>query len=60
VNHVSTQLPYAITAAALSVVTYIVAGFVKTAWIALPVGILLMLGTLLVIKRMSQRKESVG
>ena len=60
VNHVSTQLPYAITAAALSFVTYIVAGFVKTAWIALPVGILLMLGTLLVIKRMSQRKESVG
>ena len=39
VTHVSTQLPYAILAAAVSFVTYIVAGFVKTAWIALPVGI---------------------
>lgn len=50
VNHVSTQLPYAILAAAVSFVTYIVAGFVKTAWIALPVGILLMLGILALIK----------
>ena len=50
VTHVSTQLPYAIMAAAVSFVTYIVAGFVKTAWIALPVGIVLMLIVLFVIK----------
>ena len=50
INHVSTQLPYAIVAAAVSFVTYIVAGFVKTAWIALPVGIVLMLIVLFVIK----------
>mgnify|MGYP002122023360 FL=1 len=49
VTHVSTQLPYAILAAAVSFVTYIVAGFVKTAWIALPVGIVLMLIVLFVI-----------
>ena len=53
VTHVSTQLPYAILAAAVSVVTYIVAGFVKTAWIALPVGIVLMLIVLFVIKMMN-------
>ena len=53
VTHVSTQLPYAILAAAVSFVTYIVAGFVKTAWIALPVGIVLMLIVLFVIKRMN-------
>ena len=53
VTHVSTQLPYAILAAAVSFVTYIVAGFVKTAWIALPVGIVLMLIVLLVIKMMN-------
>ncbi len=53
INHVNTQLPYAITVAAVSFVTYIVAGFVKTAWIALPVGIVLMLGTLLVIRCMT-------
>ena len=53
VTHVSTQLPYAIVAAAVSFVTYIVAGFVKTAWIALPVGIVLMLIILFVIKMMN-------
>ena len=53
VTHVSTQLPYAILAAAVSFVTYIVAGFVKTAWIGLPVGIVLMLIVLFVIKMMN-------
>ena len=53
VTHVSTQLPYAIVAAAVSFVTYIVAGFVKTAWIALPVGIVLMLVVLFAIKMMN-------
>ena len=57
VNHVSTQLPYAITAAAVSFVTYIIAGFVQTAWIALPVGIILMLGTLFLIKILFDRKK---
>ena len=53
INHVNTQLPYATTTAAVSFVTYIVAGFVKTAWIALPVGIVLMVATLLVIRKIS-------
>ena len=51
VNHVSTQLPYAVVAAVVSFVTYIVAGFVQTAWIALPVGIILMLLVLVVVKK---------
>lgn len=50
VNHVTTQLPYAVTVAAVSFVTYIVAGFVQSAWIALPVGIVLMLLVLFVIR----------
>ncbi len=50
-NHVSTQLPYAVVAAVVSFVTYIVAGFVQTAWIALPVGIILMLLVLVVVKK---------
>lgn len=57
VNHVSTQLPYAITVAAVSFVTYIVAGFVQSAWIALPVGIVLMLAALVVIKKIHGNKE---
>ena len=50
VNHVTTQLPYAVTVAAVSFVTYIVAGFVQSAWIALPVGIVLMILVLFVIR----------
>ncbi|MDR1019105.1 MAG: Na+/H+ antiporter NhaC family protein [Lachnospiraceae bacterium] len=51
INHVNTQLPYATMVAAVSCVTYIVAGFVKTAWISLPVGIVLLILTLYVIKK---------
>lgn len=50
VNHVNTQLPYAMLCAAVSFVTYIVAGFVQTAWIALPFGIVLMLVVLFFIR----------
>ena len=50
VSHVSTQLPYALTVAGVSFVAYVIAGFVKTAWIALPVAIALMIATLLVIR----------
>ena len=58
INHVNTQLPYAITVAAVSFVTYIVAGFVKTAWISLPVGIVLMVATILVIKKKNGAVEA--
>lgn len=57
VNHVMTQLPYAITAAVVSFITYIVAGFVQTAWIALPVGIVLMAGVIFVLKQMGNSVE---
>ena len=50
VNHVSTQLPYAITAAAVSCVSYIVAGYVRNVVISLIVAIALMLAALSVIK----------
>lgn len=53
VNHVTTQLPYAVLAAAISFVTYIVAGFAQSAWIALPVGIVLMVAALFVIRNIS-------
>ncbi|MBQ6833875.1 MAG: Na+/H+ antiporter NhaC family protein [Lachnospiraceae bacterium] len=50
VNHVTTQLPYALTVAAISFVTYLVAGFVQSAWIALPIGFGLTVGVLLILK----------
>ena len=56
IRHVSTQLPYAITAAAVSFVGYIVAGFVRNWLIALPVGIVMMVAVLLVLKNTSAKK----
>lgn len=58
VNHVSTQLPYAITVAAVSFVTYIVAGFIHNPVIVLAIGIALMLGTLFVIKSMNKKQTA--
>ena len=55
VNHVSTQLPYALTVAGVTFVSYIIAGFVKKAYIALPISIVLMLVTLFVIKKITSK-----
>ncbi len=59
VNHVSTQLPYAITVACVSFVSYIIAGFVPNWLITLPIAIVLMLGTLLVMRKVMHPKEAV-
>lgn len=50
VNHVSTQLPYALTCAAVCCFGYILAGFVQNAFIVLPVSIVLMIGVLFGLK----------
>ena len=55
-NHVSTQLPYAITVAAVSFVTYVIAGFVQKWYILLPIGVALMIATLFVIKAIDGKK----
>lgn len=54
VNHVSTQLPYALVVAAISFVTYLLAGFVQSPWISLPFGFILLLITLFIIKKWHQ------
>lgn len=53
VNHVSTQLPYAILVAAISFVTYILAGFCKSAWICLPVGMAMIVACLVLLRNYS-------
>ena len=55
VNHVSTQLPYAITVAVVSFVCYLITGFVQNWVICLPIGIVLMIGTLFVIRAMQKK-----
>ena len=56
INHVSTQLPYALTVAAVSFVAYIVAGFVQNWLIVLPVFIVIMIAVLFGIKAFTQKK----
>ena len=56
VTHVSTQLPYAVTVAAVSFVTFILAGFVQNAVICLIVGAVLTVGTLLALRSMNSKR----
>ena len=57
VNHVSTQLPYAVTVAAVSSVTYVIAGFAQTPLLPLTIGVLLMIGVLYVMKSKNMNLE---
>ena len=57
-NHVSTQLPYALTVAGVSAVSYVIAGFVNQWYIVLPISIALMIGTLFVIKMATNKKAA--
>lgn len=58
VNHVSTQLPYALLVAGVSFVFYIVAGIVKSAWIVLPLAIAGMIATLFFIRKFLVRRRT--
>lgn len=58
INHVNTQLPYALTVAGVSFVSYIIAGFVPNWFIVLPIAIVLMIGTLLVIHKVASKKTA--
>ena len=58
INHVSTQMPYAITVAGVSFVMFILAGFIQNAWICLPIGVVLTIATLFVIKKITTKKAA--
>ena len=58
VNHVATQLPYAITVASISFVCYLIAGFTKSALITWPVALVLLGGFLVVVKRFEMKREN--
>ena len=56
VNHVSTQLPYSLTVAAVSFVGYIIAGFVQNVFVVLGASALILLAVLFFIKMMQKKK----
>lgn len=60
VNHVSTQLPYALTVAAVCVVGYLLSGFVHNVFIVLGFSLALMLAVLFAIRFFVKRKEGRG
>lgn len=60
IAHVSTQLPYALTCAGVSFVTYMIAGIVKNAVLSLAIGIVLMIGTVLVLKKVLPTPDSAS
>ena len=57
IGHVSTQLPYALTVAAVSFAGFLLAGFVQNVWIVLPVSIVMMLATLLIIRAVQKKRS---
>ncbi len=58
INHVNTQIPYAVTVAAISFVGYVVGGLTSNGWIGLIVSIIATVGTLLLIKNVFNKKKA--
>ncbi|MCM1148612.1 MAG: Na+/H+ antiporter NhaC family protein [Butyricicoccus sp.] len=58
ISHVSTQLPYAITVAAVSFVSFILAGFIQNWIVCLLIGAVLTVGTLFGIKTVTAKKDA--
>ena len=57
INHISTQLPYSLTVAGISFVCYLISGFVTSWYITLPIGIVLTVATLFVLKLINGKKS---
>ena len=57
INHVSTQLPYALTVAAVSAVNYVLAAFIQNWMINLPIAIVSMVVVILAIRKLYGDKE---
>ncbi len=55
INHVSTQLPYALTVAAISLAGYLLAGFVHNVYIVLAFTTVMTVGVLFIIKQFTKK-----
>ena len=58
INHVTTQMQYALIVAVISFIGYVIAGFVHIWWVVLGISLILLLVTLTVIKRMSAAQDA--
>ena len=57
-NHVSTQLPYAVLVAAISCLTYIIAGFVRNPVVPFIIGVFILIGTFVGIKYITRTDKA--
>ena len=57
-NHVSTQLPYAMTCAAISALTYIVAGLTKNLFLSLLIGLVILIAVMYVLSRRAAKENA--
>ena len=57
-NHVSTQIPYAMTCAAISALTYIVAGLTKNVFLSLLIGLVILIAVMYILSRRSARENA--
>ena len=58
INHVATQLPYALTVAAVSFVSYVIAGFVHNWLVVFPIAVALLIVTLFIIRAVTKQKAA--
>ncbi len=56
INHVNTQLPYALTVAAISAIMYILAGFLRNPYVPFIIGLAIMFAVLVFLKKREQKK----
>ena len=56
INHVSTQIPYAVTVAAISFVNFIIAAYIQNVYISLAIALAMTIATLFVIKLVTKKK----
>jgi len=57
-NHVSTQLPYAVLVAGISCLTYIIAGFVRNPVVPFIIGVFILIGTFVGIKYITRTDKA--
>ena len=55
-NHVSTQMQYAAVVAIICIIGYLIAGITKIWWLTLGISLAILVVTLMVIKRISEKK----
>ena len=57
-NHVSTQLPYALTVAGVCIVGYLISGFIQNVFVVLGISIVLMLGLMFLLRAVIGKKQN--